>query len=69
MLKLGSPLLAESSPCAVNTKSLRQLGKDPLLPIKSASSCVRRGDPTWKMLCHTAGTGKGGGPCVFGNDE
>lgn len=31
---------------------------------KSASSCVRRGGPTWRRPGHTSGTGRGGARCV-----
>lgn len=34
---------------------------------KSASSCVRRGGPTWRMPGRTSGTGRDGARCVFGS--
>jgi hypothetical protein len=37
------------------------------LGFKSASSCVRRGGPTWKRPGRTSGTGRGGALCVFGS--
>lgn len=63
-----SPLQEDSCERLKNTEfSSGSVGHIHCLGIKSASSCVRRGGPTWRRPGRTSGTGRGGALCACGS--